>query len=81
MNTAMHSLLTMEQVLKVYENFHKKNPTFGMDVLAENFSPKDIVILHNDLREEKSSPIRFDFFALFLCLSWIRKSSWTVAYS
>ena len=75
MNTAMHSLLTMEQVLNVYENFHKKNPTFGMDVLAENFSPKDIVILHNDMKEQKGFPIRFDFFALLLCLEGHAKNN------
>ena len=75
MNTTTHSLLSMDQVLKVYESFHKKNPTFGMDVLADNFSPKDIVILYNDIKEKQGHPIRFDFFALFLCLEGKAKSS------
>jgi len=75
MNSSTHSLLTMEQVLKVYEGFHKKNPTFGMDVLADNFSPKDIVMLHNDIQGKKGFPIRFDFFALFLCLDGKAKNS------
>ena len=75
MNTTTHSLLLMKQVLKVYESFHKKNPTFGMDVLADNFSPKDIVILYNDIKEKEGHPIRFDFFALFLCLEGKAKSS------
>jgi AraC family transcriptional regulator, transcriptional activator of pobA len=75
MNTTTHSLLSMEQVLKVYESFHKKNPIFGMDVLANNFSAKDIVILYNDTKEKQGHPIRFDFFALFLCIEGKAKSS------
>jgi len=75
MHTTTHSLLNMEQVLEVYEGFHKKNPLFGMDVLANNFSPKDIVILYNDIKEKKGHPIRFDFFALFLCLEGKAKNS------
>lgn len=75
MNTPAHSLLTIEQVLKVYKDFHKKNPLFGMDVLARDFSHNDIVILHNDTKGKKGRPIRFGFYALFLRLKGRAKSS------
>lgn len=40
-----------------------------MDVLAHDFSHNDIVILYNDTKgKRKGHPIRFGFYALFLCL-------------
>lgn len=61
-------LLTIEQTLVAYEHIHKKNPSFGMDPLEDDLSSKQVIVLQNDGRKKKGIPIRFGFFALFLCV-------------
>ena len=62
-------LQTIKQTLESYGHIHKKNPSFGMNPLEDDLSSKQVVILQNDGRKKKGLPIRFGFFALFLCIN------------
>lgn len=65
----MQPLLTIDQSLRAYKHAHKKNPSFGMDIFAEDFFAQDVAIVEKDEMKQKGSPIKFGFFALLLCLS------------
>jgi AraC family transcriptional activator of pobA len=62
------TLLSINEALKAYKQSFKKNPKFGMDVFLEGFEVSDVAILEKDATLQKNTPIRFDFFALLLCL-------------
>lgn len=62
------SLLSLEEAVKTFRYFHKKNPTFGMDITVEGFKPEGIVVAQRNESYNKSNPAKFDFYALVLCL-------------
>ena len=61
-------LLTLEDALKVYKHSFVKNPKFGMDIYREDFECQGVAILEKDITLKKNIPIKFDFYALLLCL-------------
>jgi AraC family transcriptional activator of pobA len=61
-------LLNMEQALDNYRHLHIAKPKFGMDVVSESITPKDIVILQNDGTKQTGRPVRFNFYTMILCL-------------
>lgn len=61
-------LLTLKELLKVYKYSFVKNPKFGMDIYRDDFECQDIVILEKDVTLKKNVPIKFDFYALLLCI-------------
>lgn len=61
-------LLTLEEALKVYKYSFVKNPKFGMDIYRDDFECQGVTILEKDVNLKKNIPIKFDFYALLLCL-------------
>ncbi len=61
-------LLTMSQALERYRQIHLEEPTFGMNVLSEDFQPHDIVILQSNSQRKEGVPVRCDFYTMVFCL-------------
>lgn len=68
MNNKQELLLSIEETLQLYRYDLKKNPKFGIDVFSKDFKVEDVVIVQKDGFVSKGTPVRFGFFALFLCL-------------
>lgn len=61
-------LLSIDEALKSYSYFHKKNPTFGMDIFIEGFQSDGIALVQKNEIFNKSNPVKFGFYTLVLCL-------------
>jgi AraC family transcriptional regulator, transcriptional activator of pobA len=61
-------LLTMSQALERYRQIHLETPKFGMNVLSDDFSPHDIVILQSNSQRKEGVPVRCDFYTMVFCL-------------
>lgn len=62
-------LLTMSQALYRYKPIHLEAPAFGMNVLADDFRPSDIVILQSNSQRKEGVPVRCDFYTMVFCLA------------
>jgi AraC family transcriptional regulator, transcriptional activator of pobA len=62
-------LLTISQAIKTYHHLHEEKPKFGMNVIANDFKPDQIVIAQNDGQKKEGIPVRFDFYIMILCLT------------
>lgn len=70
-NTSIeHPHLSIGKALHLYKYAFKQNPTFGIDIHAANFTAnEDVITLQKDETiRSGGAPIKFDFFALCLCL-------------
>ncbi|RLA77365.1 MAG: hypothetical protein DRG30_00350 [Epsilonproteobacteria bacterium] len=63
-----HSLLNVEEAIKMYKYLLKPNPNFGTDVYAPGFISEGIVLIEDESTQSKGLPIRFDCYALILRL-------------
>lgn len=77
------NLLNIDQALHNYRHLPKKNPKFGMEVLANNFKAGPIVILENDGVKRVGAPVRYNFYVMILCLSggskrWVNQHEYTI---
>ncbi len=61
-------LVTIEQMLNSYKQLHSKNPSFGMDTYAKDFSPDGLVILTNNGNGNKGIPVRCGHYICILAL-------------
>ena len=61
-------LYTIEQTVNTYKYLFQPGPLFGMDFFADDFEPKDVVLLLDDKAPSHGIPLRFDYYALFLRL-------------
>ncbi len=59
-------LFTIEQTVNTYKYLFEPNPVFGMDFFADDFEPKDIVLLDDIKAGSQGIPIHFNYYALFL---------------
>jgi len=62
-------LLSMSQALDRYRQIHLEAPAFGMNVLADDFRPADIVILQSNSQRKEGVPVRCDYYTLVFCLA------------
>lgn len=61
-------LLKLEDALKVYQYSFVKNPKFGMDLFRNDNEIDGVAILEKNVHLQKNTPLKFDFYALLLCL-------------
>lgn len=61
-------LLSIQEAIKVYKYSFVKNPKFGMDLYRDDLEIEDVLVLEKNVNLQKNIPIKFDFFALLLCL-------------
>jgi len=59
-------LFTIEQTVNTYKYLFEPNPVFGMDLFADNFEAKEIVLLDDIKAGSQGIPIHFNYYALFL---------------
>ena len=59
-------LFTIEQTVETYRYLFEPNPTFGMDLDAEDFEAHEIVLLDDTKAGSQGIPIHFGYYALFL---------------
>ena len=59
-------LFTIEQTVDTYRYLFEPNPTFGMDLDAEDFEASEIVLLDDTKAGSQGIPIHFGYYALFL---------------
>ena len=62
-------LLTIPQALERYKPIHLEAPIFGMNVMADDFRPGDIVILQSNSQRKEGVPVRCDFYTMVFCLA------------
>lgn len=63
----MH-LLSLEDAMNVYKYFFIRNPKFGIDLFRNDTVIEDVLILEKNVNIKKNIPIKFDFYALLLCV-------------
>lgn len=61
-------LLSLEDAIKVYKYSFVKNPRFGMDLYRDDVELEGVAILEKDVYLKKNTPLKFDFYALLLCI-------------
>jgi AraC family transcriptional activator of pobA len=61
-------LLSLEDAMKVYKHSFIKNPKFGMDLYRDDIEIEGVVILEKNMSLQKNTPLKFEFYALLLCL-------------
>lgn len=61
-------LLNLEEAMKVYKYSFIKNPKFGIDLYRDDVEIEGVVILEKDVNLQKNIPIKFNFYAMLLCL-------------
>lgn len=61
-------LLTLNEALKIYKYSFVKNPKFGIDLYRDDFESNGVAILEKDVTLKKNIPLKFDFYALLVCL-------------
>ncbi|MEN8728092.1 MAG: helix-turn-helix domain-containing protein [Sulfurovum sp.] len=59
-------LFTIEQTVETYKYLFEPNPTFGMDLDADDFEANEIVLLDDTKAGSQGIPIHFGYYALFL---------------
>ncbi len=59
-------LFTIEQTVETYKYLFEPNPTFGMDLDADDFEANEIVLLDDTKAGSQGIPIHFNYYALFL---------------
>lgn len=63
----MH-LLNLEDAMNVYKYFFVRNPKFGIDLFRSDTIIEDVLVLEKNINLKKNIPIKFDFYALLLCV-------------
>jgi AraC family transcriptional activator of pobA len=61
-------LINITQSLEMYKEMHAKNPSFGMDIFADNFKVEDFVIVQNNGKGSRGVPIRCEHYICILTL-------------
>lgn len=59
-------LFTIAQTVETYKYLFEPNPTFGMDLEADDFEADEIVLLDDTKAGSQGIPIHFGYYALFL---------------
>jgi len=59
-------LFTIAQTIETYQYLFEPNPTFGMDLEADDFEADEIVLLDDTKAGSQGIPIHFGYYALFL---------------
>jgi len=61
-------LLNLHDAMKIYQYSFVKNPKFGMDLHRKDLEIEDVVVLEKNMNLKKNTPLKFNFYALLLCL-------------
>jgi len=61
-------LISISQSLDMYKDMHAKDPSFGMDIFADDFTIDDFVIVENNGKGSKGVPIRCEHYICILAL-------------
>lgn len=61
-------LLSLKEAIKVYKYSFTKNPKFGIDLYRDDVEIDGVLILEKNISLKKNNPLKFDFYALLLCL-------------
>lgn len=59
-------LFTIKQTIDTYKYLFEPNPTFGMDISADDFEADEIVLLDDTKAGSQGIPVHFGYYALFL---------------
>ena len=59
-------LFTIEQTVNTYKYLFEPHPMFGMDFFADDFEPKEVVLLDDTKAGSQGIPIHFNYYAMFL---------------
>ncbi|AFL68469.1 AraC family transcriptional regulator [Sulfurospirillum barnesii] len=61
-------LLSLKDAMKIYQYSFMKHPKFGLDLHRDNVDIDGVAILEKDVNLQKKTALKFDFYALLLCL-------------
>jgi len=62
------SLLKLKDAMKIYQYSFIKNPKFGIDLFRNDIEIDEVVVLEKNVNLQKNTPLKFNFYALLLCL-------------
>lgn len=61
-------LLNLNDAMRIYQYSFIKNPKFGFDLYRKDIALEDVIVLEKNINLKKNTPLKFNFYALLLCL-------------